>query len=619
MSKSANEIAAVFVAVFAALALFLHTLGVVDIHSAWTITVTPVFVWGVATVFARLMRATQRGPCTSLIDEPRLWRFDIWIAAAVYIGCTLAFFHPLFAEFETAVLGPPSDQPGYLWTLWWGHDALLGRGDATLRFTDLFFFPEGTSLEYHVYSWYNLVLAIPLRAFLTLPAIYNLLQLHTFVIGGLGAFALCRYLTRDSATSLVAGFVYAFSPVHYGYALAHMNISSIQFLPFFVLYFIRAVRTSAARDTAVAAFFFLLNAACSWYHFIYALFFVAFAYVYLAWRRGEVVLPDVLRTTLIVVGAGILPLSPWIVFMVSTGSRDMDVMGNTGYDIFVADVTALIAPHTEHLLAEWPPLQRLNARFPLNGWFPAGSTAYLGWSCLALACVALNRVPAAASRFACGALAFLLLSMGAHLRVAGVLTPVVLPTRLLQALPFLDSLRAPNRGMLVVYLFLGILVAVGIGRVRDGLTPGWRQHAFVLGAAMVIFFDYFSVARQHTNVIPPAVYAAIPRDELRFGILDLPLTSTNIALYLAYQTDHGLPIAEGYAVGRVVESLVGRMRGMKQEQIKAELAGGSVRYVVIHLTPPERGDRADYWVKKMEQAGLNVVFEDADAVLFQVY
>jgi hypothetical protein len=613
-----NEIAAGIVAASAALALVLYLLGALDASSTWTIAGTLVFAWGVAALFARLMSASQRGPSAPPLDEPRRWRFDTWIAAGVYIASTLAFFHPLLAEFDTAVLGPPSDQPGYLWTLWWGHEALLGNGDASLRSTDLFFFPEGASLAYHVYSWYNLVLAIPLRAFLPLPAIYNLLQLHTFVLSGLGAFALCRYFTRDSATSLVAGFVYAFSPVHYGYALAHMNISSIQFLPFFILYFIRAVRTPATRYVALAAFFFLLNAACSWYHLVYALLFVAFAYVYLAWRRGELVLPDVLRTAFIVVGAGILPLLPWIAFMVSAGPRDMASAGIPGYDTFVADVAALVAPHSEHLVGEWPPLQRLDARFPLSDWFPAGSTAYLGWGCLVLAAVALQRVPAAASRFACGALAFLLLALGAHLRVAGVALPVALPTRLLQALPFLDSLRAPNRAMLVVYLFLGVLVAIGIGRIRDRLAPGWRRHVFVLGAATVIFLDYFSVARRHTNVIPPAIYAAIPRDSERFGILDLPFTGTNTALYLAYQTDHGLPIAEGL-IGRMDETLIGSLRGMRPEKVKARLAEGSVRYVVVHRTAPEGRERVADWLQNLERAGFPIVFEDADAVLFQVY
>ena len=209
--------------------------------------------------------------------------------------------------------------------------------------------------------------------------------------------------------------------------------------------------------------------------------------------------------------------------------------------------------------------------------------------------------------------------MGAHLRVAGLMLPVALPTRLLAEIPFLDSLRAPIRAMLVVYLFLGILAALGMGWLRDRLPAGWPRVAGMALLAALVVLDYASIARERTDVMPPPAYAEIPRHEERFGILDLPATQINTALYMAYQTQHGLPIIEGYRLGAGDETLIGRLRGTPYETFQAALTEHRVRYVVLHRRPPQGAERVEMLEEQLRSAGLTRVYSDEYADLYRVY
>jgi len=548
------------------------------------------------------------------VPAERILRHEWALATILYVGIAAVYFYPLLPHFSTAILGPPSDNVGYLWTLWWGHGALLGDW-AALTFTDSVYFPEGTSLAFHVYSWYNLLVALPLSAFFSLPAVYNLLQLQTFVLAGLGAFALARELTRNSALSLVAGFVYAFNPVHYAYALLHMNSSSIEFIPFFVLFFVRAVRAPSRANVLGAAFFFLMNALCSWYYMVYALLFVGLGYAYLAWRQRRIFVPRVLGTVAAVVGLGLLPLAPWIAFMMRASLSHPGDASVPGHDIFVADLLAFFVPHHDHLLSPMEIVRDTNALYTGNR---AGSIAYLGWPNLVLAAVALRSGGPELAKYAWGALAFALLAMGSSLHIAGEILPLPLPTRLLESLPLLSTLRVPNRAMVFVYLFLSVLVAVGLGRLHAQRVPVWRRRVLVWGAVGLIFLDYYTLCTGRTDVDVPAIYAEIPRGGPRVGVLDLPLSPANIALYMAYQSEHEIPIVEGYVGRKLGQSLVDRLAGAPLAASIQQLAESGIRWVVLHKHPPEGAEQTTSLRRSLLDAGATLVLEDADAVLLRV-
>ncbi len=542
-------------------------------------------------------------------------RNEVGIALAVYLVATAWLFHPLWPHFTSSVVGAPSDNVGYLWTLWYGHAALLGA--PSLFETKLVFHPEGTSLAYHVYSWLNLLIALPLRPFLELPTIYNLLVLQTFPVAGLGAFLLIRLHVRDSLAAIVGGFVFAFNPVHVAYSSIQINSASIQMLPFFVFFLVRSLRRPGWKNRLGAALCFLLNAMASWYYLLYALGIVALGIVLEAAKGRPRGVLRVSREGGIVVVLGLAPLLPWILFMVWSALEAPRTLEVVGHDVFVADLLAFVTPHSTHRLADWPLVGGLDGRFTGN---PAGRTAYLGWVAMGLAIYALLRAPRseALGRVLFVGLAFALVAMGSHLHVAGERTPIPLPTLLLEKIPFVGSARVPNRALVVTYLALAVLVARGLAEWRRRAGAGFRTGFGFAFLCMLLWLDGPTVVRGHTLFDPPSAYDAIPRDESGVGLLDLPLTPTNTALYLAYQTRHGIPLVEGYIGRQLHTPLVERIRELPPLEQLAELRRHRVRWIVVHQDPPQARSRAPrvraFWLA----LGLPIHFEDERVTIFRI-
>lgn len=113
------------------------------------------------------------------------------------------------------------------------------------------------------------------------------------------------------------------------------------------------------------------------------------------------------------------------------------------------------------------------------------------------------------------------------------------------------------------------------------------------------------------------MYERIERSEDRSGILDLPLSPTNTALYLAYQTEHQLPIADGYLSRRSRGSLVERLKRVRPDRVQDLLIENAIRYVVLHRAVPDPGQGVERQRRFFEQAGLRVVFDDEEAILMK--
>ncbi|MBF0494423.1 MAG: hypothetical protein HQL28_04755, partial [Candidatus Omnitrophica bacterium] len=214
-------------------------------------------------------------------------KYDAAFAFLLYAVITVIFFLPCIPSINSAMIGDESDGFVYIWNMFWAKKVISSPGHS-LYFTNYIFYPDGTTLLYNFYSFYNLALSLLFSGLLKYVTIYNILILQTFVLAGLGAFLLVRYITKDSFLSFVGGYIYAFNPSHYAHALCHINTASIQFIPFFVLFFLKAVRTNSRKDLVLAALFFFLTSLCCWYYLIYTAFFIFFYYCYAAFKEKKV-------------------------------------------------------------------------------------------------------------------------------------------------------------------------------------------------------------------------------------------------------------------------------------------------------------------------------------------
>jgi len=115
--------------------------------------------------------------------------------------------------------------------------------------------------------------------------------LASFPLAGVGAFYLVRHLVHSTVGGLIGGFVFAFNPSHVAHALHHAGVSSIEFLPFFVLAYLLALERRSVVWLGTAVAFYALSALSCWYYLFYCAYFVGFHLLYQrvrdhGWPRG---------------------------------------------------------------------------------------------------------------------------------------------------------------------------------------------------------------------------------------------------------------------------------------------------------------------------------------------
>jgi hypothetical protein len=544
---------------------------------------------------------------TSPVADPTMGNFrpsspgpgwcSLLCASVVYGCCIVLFFSPTFGEFTTALIGPPEDNMQDLWNTWYSQLA-LASDPRQFFFTRALFFPEGTSLVYHSFSYVSLIGIFVLRSLLglslsldVLVGLHNFMLLLPYYFGAMGAFILTWKFTQHFLSSLVGGYIFAFSPFHFAHTLHHMGVSTIQFIPFFVFYTLQYLERPLVKFYVGSVMFFVLGALSSWYYLVYNTYFLLFCYTYGVLRqRTPLVKAALVPVVKILAGAFVL-LSPLVIPMLRAGIGNRQVYGG-GHDIFVADLVGFVAFHPYHLLSR--ATQWVNAQLTGNPW---EASVYLGLVNIGLLAWAvrkwraLQHLPLA---FCVGGMSvFMLLAAGHSLHVLGrSIGYVLLPTAITEWLPFLSNVRAPSRAMVYAYLFLAVAVGC-ILKPLSGDREAWddrgprqspRRWAITMALCALLFVDFYAIARDMTRVTCPPAYEAI-RQEPRppFGILDLPATYAVGNRAMMYQICHHQPIVHASISRKLTTTLIDRLEFHDLQRQQQQLLDQGVRYIVVHL------------------------------------
>jgi hypothetical protein len=538
------------------------------------------------------------------------------LAFLIYALLAMAFFYRVIPHINSQLIGPPEDNMQHVWDLWFARSA-TGGISGFLQTTRIFY-PEGTSLLFHPFSWFNLLLASTIGFLLTPVAAYNLLILLTFALSGVGAFLLTRYLTRDTAAALLGGFVFAFNPSHFGHALHQIEIASIQFIPFFVLFYLKVLERRSAGNVAWASAFFLLNSLCSWYYMLLALLGMAVCYGVEALRSKRLLLPGAITSSLIIVGATLVVLSPLVVSMLVAAATHSNLWPG-GYGRYVVDIAGLLVPHYNHILAQVPLVARVNVSYTGFAWESVG---YLGLVGTGLMLASSRVLVKRAALYLLGLVCFVLLAFGPRLHFLGKTIPSFLPYALIRLIPILSGARAPGRMMAYAYVFLAVLVAVAFSyQLREGFLRRRRWVAFLV--VLGICADFWSPCREMTPVrLPPAYTAILGREPATdFGLLDLPgRSSIFCARYMMYQTLHGIPIVQGYLPRKPNPSLVDSLVYDDLPAQREQLRSAHVKYIVIHkqLLRQKEGVRSGVDPDRYARE-YGTFYEDGDNLVLRVY
>lgn len=523
----------------------------------------------------------------------------------MHIGLAVLFTWPLVLNF---LPGAGTTVPGFmredrdqnLWNLWWTRHALLGGNNPFV--TNLIWYPTPTSLYYHTLAVFNGIIATPLMFLFSLTTTYNIVVLFSFVMTGYGGFLLVYYLCRNRWAALVGSVVFAYSAYHVATMRSLLQLISLEWVPFFILFFLMAVFAkswTSRRDFAgwlwrralPAGFFLFLVSLVDWYYTMYSLMLVGLIALYLLLRYlverrrtdstvafSRQVLEPWARIGLCIAIYAIL-ISPILIPTIRE-------LRSTNYMLPAPDAAL---SHSADLLTFFQPMRghQLWGRFFLNrdNW-PYGADryeVYFTYTALALAGIALFatralRPKASAVRttppaqsgarikppgkwfWAALVLLFFLLALGPVLQINGSQIqwifspqiPLVMPYKLIEGLPILNISRSPDRFDMPLTLCLSILAGYGVNvllsRVWPRLTQARRGAYISVAAIGLIALELFPFPYPQLKADIPGWYAELGKEQGDFSILDLPPQDDfwHGAYRMYYQTAHGKAIFGGY-------------------------------------------------------------------------
>ncbi len=539
------------------------------------------------------------------------------IVLGIFVLATVLIFWPCIAHLHSALIGPPEDNMQDFWNTWY---AAVGRDPAHFFSTRLLRFPEGTPLIYQSFAYPQVFAVVGLSRIFgtdmrTLVALQNITVLASFPLAGVGAFYLVRHLVHSTVGGLIGGFVFAFNPSHVAHALHHAGVSSIEFLPFFVLAYLLALERRSVVWLGTAVAFYALSALSCWYYLFYCAYFVGFHLLYQrvrdhGWPRGWNLAAPVL--CILSASAILLPLILPMALMARPS------MYNPGGNFFVADLLGYVAFPPEHLLSGFS--RGLYTRFTGIPW---ESTVYLGlvnlallgWLCLRTG-LARTSLP---FYVVFGMLVFCVLACGETLHVAGAVTIVPLPDIALDRLPFFANVRAPSRAIVFVYLFLSIGIGFAAATVlrRRGIAP----RAGVAAVAALIVLDFYPTNLAATPVACSRGLAVLTADPERgFGVLNLPSGYEEGNSSMLEQVCHRRPIVDGSTSRDMAATLINRLSLKDLSRQRAQLAQAHVKYILLHRP----GNGLYVWNKELPPVAqflksYRAVYHGPDMIVLRVY
>lgn len=553
-----------------------------------------------------------------------------------YLLLTVVMTYPLVAHFGTAIPGDGFDGWQNYWNLWWVKSALLDLQQSPY-FTPYLYYPAGTSLLFQTLNIFNSLLTLPIQLAFGLTVSYNFVVLFAFVVGGYGAYLLALKVigteggTVDFLAAFLAGVVFTFSPFHFAHLLGHMQVISLEWLPFYALCLdgsLSSPRLRVVPHLVLPVLFLVLTALCDWYYLLYLLIFTLAYVCYVLWRRGAPRL-SLLKAALVLAVAGLI-LSPLLIPMVAQALRDssrLDYPLQTSVRLS-ADLLAFVTPNEFHPV--WGPAaaslsevftSSTSERMVFAGYIPLALAGYAVWT----------RRRLAAFWLATGFL-FFILALGPYLHVAGRQLPIPLPyLALYRLIPFFSIARSVSRFDVMVMLSVAVLAAVGSQGILRGL-PGRRGTIIAVVGVALVWFEFLPVPYPLSEVAVPSFYSRLALEQDEYAILELPM-DWDRPIHLLYQTVHRKPMMAGYVTRPNTLSLAERVPVLQQfrflgpdiiVQDLAEVAPEvlrflGVRYVIVHDYMLAPGEEREVTLELLEDVfgSQTPVYHDGRITVFR--
>ena len=385
--------------------------------------------------------------------------------ALVFLGFILLavvlFRHAWVSPHETWI-GWPGDPPLHMWFLRWTPWA-LSHGHNPL-FTTRINYPDGVNLMWDTAEPLTALVSAPLTYLIGTVFAYNVLI--TLAVAG---SAWCAYLfirrhVDNEVAAAVGGLLYGFSPYMVSQALTHSNLVQVFLFPLLAIV-IEDMLVGRQRSYYVSGIVIgvLVSAQILITEEVLVYEFLAFAVatavlLVVRWRDVPGRAGHVVRALLVAAVVSVVLVGGPLAFQFY-GPEHVTHGSLHGLEAHSSDLLSFVVP-TELQVVNPPWTKQVNDKFTdsccLDEW---GS--YMGAPMLLLLIVAATLLWESdlVKVASIVAVVFIVLSMGPHLHVGGVVTSTRLPFAALQRLPLLQNVQ-PRRLMLVVYFAAAIVLAL---------------------------------------------------------------------------------------------------------------------------------------------------------------
>lgn len=220
-----------------------------------------------------------------MTDRTR-WPLSLALPALLYLVLFFAFNPQLAAYFSSAFYFHGLDGYQNVWNLWWVNKAVR-EVHALPWYTNYLHHPAGTTLVGHTLNPFNGLLAIALLPMLSMVQTYNTIVVFSFVATGVTMFWLCRHLSGSYSGALLGGGLLTFSSFHFMHADGHLQLTALEWVPLFVLCWLRFCEQRTWRRAVAAAAALLLVLLCDFYYFAYCAIAGALFVCWRAWNARD--------------------------------------------------------------------------------------------------------------------------------------------------------------------------------------------------------------------------------------------------------------------------------------------------------------------------------------------
>ncbi|MGQ9515983.1 MAG: hypothetical protein ACUVT1_01830 [Anaerolineae bacterium] len=580
----------------------------------------------------------------------RRW-MGMLVTAGAYLALALAMTYPLVREFGRAIPGDGFDGWQNYWNLWWMRLALVERGVSPL-YTDMLYYPTGVSLAFQTLNPFNGLVSLPIQLTFGLMAAYNSIVLLSFTAGGLGGYLLARDVlaragwkgTGGRWPAFLAGVVYAFSPFHFAHLLGHMQVFSLEWIPFAMWALWRGLEEldggkigvgGWARWVGTAGLFLIFAGTCDWYFGLYLALFSGVLVVYrLAGRR--------FRWPHLAFLAGV-----WAVFLLVLAPLWWPMVREASQASFMvppkeqalalsADLLAFITPNEFHpLWGKWA--GQIASRFTST---LSERTVFVGYIPLLLGIWGAVRGRRRSRFWWIGTLFFVVCALGPVLHAAGRSQwgaagwQIPLPYALLyDGVPVVRIARSIGRYSVMAMAGLGVLAAMGLADWMARRRGVWGKTILPALLVGLVCLEFWSAPYPVSPPDTPAFYYQLAKEPGRFAVLNLPMNWDRPG-YLLYQTTHGKPLTAGYISRDDPRTLVYRAPVLQELRFLGRdilcddvrrlgpsvLSWMGIRYVILDRYKMPGGAEREVTTALAEEmfAGIPPVYEDERLTVYRV-